>query len=106
MTPPSPSIRSEEHTSELQSHSDLHSFPTRRSSDLINGIGLRDPIVQPLRVFLSANPRQVRADDAAFAVDHVAVRAVAANDQRGDPRLLMDRRYRHTCPHLLHVARN
>src|SRR5215211_580380 len=24
--------RSEEHTSELQSHSDLHSFPTRRSS--------------------------------------------------------------------------
>src|SRR5882672_6571980 len=28
--------RSEEHTSELQSHSDLHSFPTRRSSDLQN----------------------------------------------------------------------
>src|SRR5476649_2522418 len=28
--------RSEEHTSELQSHSDLHSFPTRRSSDLAN----------------------------------------------------------------------
>src|SRR5579875_3480830 len=27
--------RSEEHTSELQSHSDLHSFPTRRSSDLL-----------------------------------------------------------------------
>src|SRR5437773_2079823 len=26
--------RSEEHTSELQSHHDLHSFPTRRSSDL------------------------------------------------------------------------
>src|ERR687885_25192 len=26
--------RSEEHTSELQSHSDLPSFPTRRSSDL------------------------------------------------------------------------
>src|SRR5215204_6554603 len=26
-------IRSEEHTSELQSHRDLHSFPTRRSSD-------------------------------------------------------------------------
>src|SRR5882672_61013 len=32
-SPPKP--RSEEHTSELQSHSDLHSFPTRRSSDLI-----------------------------------------------------------------------
>src|SRR5882672_8694138 len=29
--------RSEEHTSELQSHSDLHSFPTRRSSDLQPG---------------------------------------------------------------------
>src|SRR5882672_10664648 len=28
-------LRSEEHTSELQSHSDLHSFPTRRSSDLV-----------------------------------------------------------------------
>src|SRR5476649_75292 len=27
--------RSEEHTSELQSHSDLLSFPTRRSSDLL-----------------------------------------------------------------------
>src|ERR671916_619567 len=32
-------IRSEEHTSELQSHSDLHSFPTRRSSDLGRGGG-------------------------------------------------------------------
>src|SRR5476649_1349965 len=29
--------RSEEHTSELQSHRDLHSFPTRRSSDLAGG---------------------------------------------------------------------
>src|SRR5476649_1449951 len=29
------SPRSEEHTSELQSHRDLHSFPTRRSSDLL-----------------------------------------------------------------------
>src|SRR5476649_1102061 len=29
-------VRSEEHTSELQSHSDLHSFPTRRSSDLFS----------------------------------------------------------------------
>src|SRR5882672_6164123 len=32
--------RSEEHTSELQSHSDLHSFPTRRSSDLCRGAHL------------------------------------------------------------------
>src|SRR5882672_8222155 len=31
-------IRSEEHTSELQSHSDLHSFPTRRSSDLLRAV--------------------------------------------------------------------
>src|SRR5476649_2677847 len=30
--------RSEEHTSELQSHRDLHSFPTRRSSDLFRKI--------------------------------------------------------------------
>src|SRR6266496_1652830 len=29
-----PSLRSEEHTAELQSRRDLHSFPTRRSSDL------------------------------------------------------------------------
>src|SRR4030095_10435857 len=28
-------MRSEEHTSELTSHRDLHSFPTRRSSDLV-----------------------------------------------------------------------
>src|ERR687885_306866 len=32
------SQRSEEHTSELQSHRDLHSFPTRRSSDLQHGL--------------------------------------------------------------------
>src|SRR5947207_816540 len=31
--------RSEEHTSELQSHRDLHSFPTRRSSDLLRAGG-------------------------------------------------------------------
>src|SRR5476649_2792924 len=33
--------RSEEHTSELQSHRDLHSFPTRRSSDLRRRSGRR-----------------------------------------------------------------
>src|ERR1044072_1251601 len=33
--------RSEEHTSELQSHRDLHSFPTRRSSDLVAYADLR-----------------------------------------------------------------
>src|SRR5579875_1367985 len=41
--------RSEEHTSELQSHSDLHSFPTRRSSDLAGGslLGSSLNLVQP-----------------------------------------------------------
>src|SRR5882672_8410122 len=38
--------RSEEHTSELQSHRDLHSFPTRRSSDLLEGAG-RGPGCEP-----------------------------------------------------------
>src|SRR5882672_9540663 len=46
--------RSEEHTSELQSHSDLHSFPTRRSSDLI---GPGEKIEE------RGLPRAVRADD-------------------------------------------
>src|SRR5947207_2424613 len=36
-SPPRRWTRSEEHTSELQSHSDLHPFPTRRSSDLRPG---------------------------------------------------------------------
>src|SRR5215204_2325433 len=51
--------RSEEHTSELQSHSDLHSFPTRRSSDLavvrdevlvgmpIAGVAVRHRLLDP-----------------------------------------------------------
>src|SRR5947209_1075115 len=34
--------RSEEHTSELQSRQYLHSFPTRRSSDLRGSAELRD----------------------------------------------------------------
>src|SRR5579875_1270713 len=36
-------FRSEEHTSELQSHRDLHSFPTRRSSDLPQDLRGRAP---------------------------------------------------------------
>src|SRR5476649_166297 len=36
------SARSEEHTSELQSHRDLHSFPTRRSSDLYSFVRFTD----------------------------------------------------------------
>src|SRR5882672_9451991 len=59
--------RSEEHTSELQSHRDLHSFPTRRSSDLGHrGAGLganADADVHPLgrapRV-LGGHPRHER----------------------------------------------
>src|ERR687893_742121 len=40
-----PNARSEEHTSALQSHRDLHSFPTRRSSDLASSstISSRSP---------------------------------------------------------------
>src|SRR5882672_7450493 len=38
---PALELRSEEHTSELQSHRDLHSFPTRRSSDLADSAHLR-----------------------------------------------------------------
>src|ERR1044072_7351308 len=37
-TPTTAKYRSEEHTSELQSHRYLHSFPTRRSSDLPKSI--------------------------------------------------------------------
>src|SRR5947209_8172386 len=47
--------RSEEHTSELQSRQYLHSFPTRRSSDLIRvERGLAEQVVQILgeRLFL------------------------------------------------------
>src|SRR5476649_1225766 len=36
--------RSEEHTSALQSHRDLHSFPTRRSSDLAIAIVEHDHV--------------------------------------------------------------
>src|SRR5476649_2833366 len=45
--------RSEEHTSELQSHRDLHSFPTRRSSDLnhAEGIASIDLFVVPTVAF-------------------------------------------------------
>src|SRR5476649_1490954 len=47
-------IRSEEHTSELQSHSDLHSFPTRRSSDLQKNVHQNKKI----GTFLPVCPRQ------------------------------------------------
>src|SRR5215211_3165880 len=41
--------RSEEHTSELQSHRDLHSFPTRRSSDLARPEYSSLPVMAPSR---------------------------------------------------------
>src|SRR4030095_7390497 len=48
-------IRSEEHTSELQSHRDLHSFPTRRSSDLFGLLvdDLHRPIFWIGRIYLA-----------------------------------------------------
>src|SRR5476649_1302048 len=49
--------RSEEHTSELQSHRDLHSFPTRRSSDLaLHGERPADQIA-PLRPGVYGGPQ-------------------------------------------------
>src|SRR5260221_555929 len=42
--------RSEEHTSELQSHRDLHSFPTRRSSDLPMRIRLVTEATWPIMI--------------------------------------------------------
>src|SRR5476649_1774982 len=61
-SPPSEATasRSEEHTSELQSHRDLHSFPTRRSSDLLV------PVVR--RVLLD---RQREPRDAGIVDQHV-----------------------------------
>src|SRR5476649_1144455 len=50
--------RSEEHTSELQSHSDLHSFPTRRSSDLYHTIHRTG-----LRLWRFQQRRQCRCSD-------------------------------------------
>src|SRR5947209_3792740 len=38
-------VRSEEHTSELQSRQSLHSFPTRRSSDLAFPVALAAAVV-------------------------------------------------------------
>src|SRR5476649_1629386 len=58
--------RSEEHTSELQSHSDLHSFPTRRSSDLFDALGRqfrhRQPDHQP-RQSDAVRPKRLRQRD-------------------------------------------
>src|SRR3712207_1496656 len=52
----SPLVRSEEHTSELQSRRDLHSFPTRRSSDLLRP-ATRRSLGGPLPHQLADRPR-------------------------------------------------
>src|SRR5215211_2867532 len=58
-------LRSEEHTSELQSHRDLHSFPTRRSSDLRRR---RDLLAR--RVQRPAPARPQRHDERGRAAPH------------------------------------
>src|ERR1044072_6957205 len=57
--------RSEEHTSELQSHRDLHSFPTRRSSDLERVLGstlLSVASFRARRFRLASSVRDLRGD--------------------------------------------
>src|SRR4030095_16384865 len=68
--------RSEEHTSELQSHRDLHSFPTRRSSDL-GGI-----LARPL-----APPGTVQHDRAAPRDEHLEGRRATLLEDRKSTRL-------------------
>src|SRR5476649_2482544 len=78
--------RSEEHTSELQSHRDLHSFPTRRSSDLekpviaaVNGLAMGGGFEIAL-----ASDIIVAADHAKFALPEprVGLAAGAGGMQR------------------------
>src|SRR5476649_46617 len=82
-------VRSEEHTSELQSHRDLHSFPTRRSSDLDrpdqrpsggqgNGGGALLPVAR--RLYRRHQPLPHRGGPVS---DHAADRRVAGAHLRG-----------------------
>src|SRR5579875_1821403 len=71
--------RSEEHTSELQSHSDLHSFPTRRSSDLSVAAACRRRCAarrQRRRGQRGAGPRSRSAGRAVSAAGHRPADAV------------------------------
>src|SRR5882672_8553343 len=92
--------RSEEHTSELQSHRDLHSFPTRRSSDLDddqlearrlargNGVAERSG-ERALRL-----ARSKRAHEDPRLVDRVHADAVAQQRAAGFPARRVDRQHR------------
>src|SRR5215204_201315 len=64
--------RSEEHTSELQSHSDLHSFPTRRSSDLAFPVQRRVAAVIRMKAHAPATP-----EDAVILLDQPGERIPA-----------------------------
>src|SRR5476649_2463175 len=63
--------RSEEHTSELQSHRDLHSFPTRRSSDL--RLGDVEAELQKLAVDMRRTPERVLEAHSSDKVAHLFV---------------------------------
>src|SRR5215211_1969336 len=80
--------RSEEHTSELQSHRDLHSFPTRRSSDLApylvtqSAMGhLLAPVSMLLPLALYALERSRRGSDAWLAFAGAALASIPLSGQ-------------------------
>src|SRR5476649_526901 len=94
----SPSMpRSEEHTSELQSHSDLHSFPTRRSSDLDIVVQRAGHIDLSAFAFLSARATAWRdRDDLAEhasrnnQIRNIVFEAMSANLNRSELAGLLD----------------
>src|ERR1044072_280538 len=80
--------RSEEHTSELQAHRDLHSFPTRRSSDLMkdHGIGPIDLLVVNLYPFEATVDKGASEEDCIENIDiggPAMIRAAAKNHDDG-----------------------
>src|SRR5438132_1174233 len=74
--------RSEEHTSELQSHSDLHSFPTRRSSDL----AIFDPPSNRERL----KALETRIADPHFWNDQEAAQGVLRERKRAEEQIAAD----------------
>src|SRR5882672_9360858 len=79
--------RSEEHTSELQSHSDLHSFPTRRSSDFLL-LAVLEPVDEELEFDML---QAVVTEDAAHLLEAVFLQALlevrVPEAHAGEPRL-------------------